>query len=66
MFPEPSAEEVRLQCVCVFVFVCETILHFVVLMFNGPFLSFDLSSGSKGESHLPLSAQSVWQGQEPC
>lgn len=34
------------------------------VLFNGSFLSFDLSSGSKGQSHLPLSAKSVWQGQE--
>lgn len=36
-----------------------------LVVFNGPYLLFDLSSGSKGEGHLPLPAQSVWQDQEP-
>lgn len=66
----PSVEEVRKGHTCLLVCVYGrerekgNVLSTVVL-FNGPYLSFDLSSGSKGEGHLPLSAQSVWQGQEP-
>lgn len=68
-YPGPSAEEVRKgahvsACVCARERKGACLLSTVVL-FNGPYLLFDLSSGSKGQGHLPLSAQSVWQGQEP-
>lgn len=50
-------------CVC----VCETVSPYRLWCWLTDIISvsFDLSSGSKGEGHLPLSAQSFRQGQKP-